>query len=201
MRIGDTNDDGRPDIVSGMFWIECPCDPRNGSWKMHRYGDWDKKHKWGGMNKHGLGDFDGDGMLEIVVNEAENDGSGLAIFKRNPKNLNGLWKSKMIDSGLYCPHNLEATDLNEDGQLDFIVGEMNAGGWHFPLNPNPKIYAQIKQGDLQFTRIVLSEGWGVHEAEIAPKRFQGKILFYENATVQPWLGGQVTHLSSGQQKR
>ena len=42
-------------------------------------------------------------MLEIVVYEADNDGSGLAIFKRNPKNLNGLWKSKMIDSGLYCP--------------------------------------------------------------------------------------------------
>jgi len=28
MRTADSNGDTRPDIVSGLFWIECPSNPR-----------------------------------------------------------------------------------------------------------------------------------------------------------------------------
>jgi len=197
MRIADMNADGRPDIVTGMHWLECPGEPRTGEWKRHRYGDWDRQHRpWGGMNKHGIADFDGDGKIEIVVDEAESPEAKVAVFKRDPANPDGLWKVTPIDGGLYCPHSLEVADLNEDGRPDFIAGEMDAGGWQFPLIPNPRLYAYLNQGGLKFTRSILSQGWGIHEGKFAPKRYRGRLMFFGNSTTQPWFDGMITNLST-----
>ena len=190
MRVADINGDGRPDIVTGMYWLECPADPRTGEWKAHRYGDWDMRLKpWGSMNKHGIADFDGDGELEIVVDEAENEGSRVGIFKRDPKNPNSLWKWSLIDTDLYCPHTLEVADLNGDGMPDFLIGEMDAGGWQFPYNPKPRLIAYLNQGGGKFQKVVLAEGLGTHEGKFAPKPFHGRMLFYANSTIQPGFDG------------
>jgi hypothetical protein len=197
MRIVDMNRDGRPDIVTGMFWLECPPDPRAAGWTPHRYGEWDRQKKpWGGMNKHAIGDFDGDGELEMVVNESENEDSRVAVFKRNSKNPGGLWEATLLDTGLYCPHTLEAADLNEDGRLDFLMAEMDAGGWQFPVTATPRVWAYLNRGGLKFERLLLSGNWGVHEGKIAPKRYDGRLLFYGNSTTQPWYDGMVTNLST-----
>jgi hypothetical protein len=68
-----------------------------------------------------------------------------------------------VDPGVYCAHSLQLADLNRDGRLDIIVGEMTAGGWDFPLQDNPKIYAYMNRGGLAFTKNVLIENAGVHE--------------------------------------
>lgn len=197
MVVADINRDGRPDVVTGMYWLECPPDPRIGPWKAHRFGDWDKTNPpWGGMNKHGVADFNNDGSLDIVVDEAEIPGARLAIFTRDPKHPDHLWTSKEIDTGLYCPHTMAVADLNGDGRPDIVVGEMSAGGWEVPMNPYPRIYAYINQGNLTFRRIVLSDGFGIHEGKIAPQLFEGKILLYGNSTSQTWFDGQTTHLST-----
>lgn len=197
MRVVDMNRDGRPDILTGMFWLECPADPRTPGWKPHRYGEWDRQKKpWGGMNKHAVGDFDGDGGLEIVANESENEDSRVAVFRRDPAQPDGPWKATLLDTRLYCPHTLEAADLNEDGKLDFLMAEMDAGGWQFPLTAKPRVWAYLNRGGLRFERVLLAEGWGVHEGKIAPKRYDGRLLFYGNSTTQPWYDGMATNLST-----
>ena len=197
MRVADINGDGRPDIVTGMYWLECPADPRTGEWKAHRYGDWDKQIKpWGSMNKHGVANFDGDGQLEIVADMAKNEGSRVGIFKRDPKDPSGLWKWSLIDSDLYCPHTLEVADLDGDGRPDFVIGEMDAGGWEFPFTTKPRLIAYLNQGGLKFQKVVLAEGLGTHEAKFAPKLFQGRTMFYGNSTTQPWFDGMITNLTT-----
>ncbi len=197
MRVADINGDGRPDIVTGMYWLECPGDPRTGEWKAHRFGDWDAQIKpWGSMNKHGIADFDGDGQLEIVVDEAENEGSRVGLYKRDPNNPNGLWKWTLIDTDLYCPHTLEVTDINGDGRPDFVIGEMDGGGWEFPFTTKPRLIAYLNQGSGKFQKVVLAEGLGTHEGKFAPKWFQGRMLFYANNTIQANFDGMVTNLTT-----
>jgi hypothetical protein len=168
-----------------MFWIEAPSDPRQDGWTFHRYGTWDRDNEgWGGMNKHGVADFDGDGEVEIVAAEAEIPGARLSLFDREADNGTGLWNETPIEEALYAPHSLVVGDLNEDGQADVVVGEMTAGGWSFPLNPNPKIYGYVNQGG-QFERYTIAEGWGTHEMRVLPERRDGNLVFYAADEIQP----------------
>ncbi len=185
MEIVDVNGDGRKDIVSGMYWIETPPNPRQDGWSFHRYGTWDQHNEgWGGMNKHGVADFDGDGEVEIVAAEAEIPGARLGLFDRESDDGTGRWTETRIEGNLYAPHSLVVGDLNEDGRPDFIVGEMTAGGWDFPINPTPKIYGYVNRGD-QFERYTISAGWGVHEMGIVPERRNGNLVVYAADEIQP----------------
>lgn len=198
IEIADINEDGHEDIVSGNFWIEAPADPTAASWTFHRFSEWDDggDNEWGGMNKHGVADFDGDGSLEIVASEAEIPDARLSIFDRRSKDGTRLWNERSLDSGLDVPHSLVVADLNDDGRPDFIVGEMTAGGWDFPYNPNPKIYAYINQGGMEFEKTVLYEGWGVHEMRIFHESYNGNIMVYGADEIQPQkFDGMNTHVS------
>ena len=139
MEIVDVNGDGRKDIVSGMFWIETPADPRQDGWTFHRYGTWDHDNgRWGGMIMYGVADFDGDGQVEIVAAEAETPGARVGLFDRQEEDGTGLWEETLIEDDLYAPHSVAVGDLDEDGRADFVVGEMTAGGWDHrrrPLRP------------------------------------------------------------------
>ncbi len=194
MALDDINGDGRQDLVSGMFWVESPNDPRE-VWSFHRFGTWDA-NQWGGMTKHALADFDDDGDLEIAAAEAEIPDARFAIFDRTTSDGTGKWQEHRITSDLYCPHSLVAGDFNQDGRPDLAVGEMTAGGWNFPLNPNPKVYLYINQGNMEFTRTVISEGWGVHEMDIAPlEAGEGIILFGADEIQNQKFTGMRTNVS------
>lgn len=193
MVLGDIAGAGRPDIVCGMFFVQCPPDPTHGDWTPRRYGRWDE-NDWGGMTKHALVDLTGDGRPEIVAAEAEIPDARLGIFRRNPEDPDGLWNSELIDEGLYCPHSLAVTDLSGDGRPDIVVGEMTAGGWSFPRNENPRILAYINGGDGTFERHVLSEGLGVHEMGHLVR--DGRVILYAADEIQPQkFPGMQTHVS------
>jgi hypothetical protein len=193
--IGDLAGHGRADIACGLFWVECPTDPARDPWALHQFGDW-QDGGWGGMDKHALADLDGDGRLEIVVAEAEIPDARLGIFRRDPGKPDSLWQCHPIARGLYCPHSLVVTDVDRDGRVDLIVGEMTAGGWDFPRNPAPKIFAYRNRGGFQFDRRLLSEGWGVHEMGIAPPRGDGTVLIFAADENQPHkFPDMTTHVS------
>ena len=140
--------------------------------------------------------MDGDGVNEIIASEAEIENARLGIFKRDPAYPDALWEYHEIDTGLYCPHSLVLADVDNDGSLDIIVGEMTAGGWSFPLHENPRIMAYINHGDYCFKRVTLVEGWGVHEMGVASGRRDGKVLIYAADEIQPQkFPGMNTHVS------
>jgi hypothetical protein len=167
--VGDLAGNGRPDVACGMFWAECPADPRMEAWKVRRFGSFDSGG-WGGMAKLQIADLDADGRQEIVASQAEIPDAKLGVFSRDAKYPDGMWSYREIDAGLYCPHSLVLADLDANGRIDVLTGEMTAGGWSFPLNPRPRIIAYLQGDDGSFGRQVLSERWGVHEMGLVPKR-------------------------------
>jgi hypothetical protein len=192
--VGDVASNGRPDVVCGTFWAECPADPTRDRWRVHRYSRWEDGG-WGGMDKLALADLNGDGRVEIVASEAEIPDARLGVFFRKTGQPDAAWEYREIDKGLYCPHSLLLADLDGDDRTDLVVGEMTAGGWDFPLNPRPRILAYLQQEKQLFERHVLSEGWGVHEMGLAP-RINGEWKLFAADEIQPQKFPQMkTHVS------
>ena len=186
---------GRADVACGMFWAECPADPIKDAWMIRRFGHWEDGG-WGGMAKLGLADMDGDGRLEIVASEAEIPNARLGIFSRNKTKLDGLWTCREIEAGLYCPHSLVLADLDGDSWTDFVIGEMTAGGWSFPLNPHPRILAYLNRGEKPFERHTLAEGLGVHEMGSVPDKQKGALILFAADEIQQKFPEMRTQVSS-----
>lgn len=193
--VGNVAGNGRADVVCGTFWAECPADPTRDRWHVHRYGRW-QDGGWGGMDKLALADINGDGKLEIIASEAEIPDARLGIFFR-PNQLDGPWECREIEKGLYCPHSLVVADFDGDRRPDFVVGEMTAGGWDFPLRERPKIVAYLNRGDERFVRQVMSEGWGVHEMGLAPRQGNSDLVLFAADEIQPQkFPSMKTHVST-----
>ncbi|MBI3463003.1 MAG: VCBS repeat-containing protein [Planctomycetes bacterium] len=196
LAVGDVAGRGRPDVVCGMFWAECPADPTAEPWKLHRYGRWDDGG-WGGMAKVALADLDGDGRQEIVASEAEIPQARLSVFQRSASDPDAPWNEVSVDRDLYCPHSLVLPDIDGDSRAEIIVGEMTAGGWDFPLNPSPKIFVYRNEGNLRFRKSTLVSGWGVHEMGVAPARADGRVLVFAADEIQPQKFPEMqTHVST-----
>jgi len=208
MVLGNIDGNGLPDLVCGNFWAECPANPVTGSWQIHRYSNWDKRstpvfsevpawvkdEPFGGMNQLDLGDMDGDGKLEIVATDAEIPDARIGVFCRDPENSPGLWKETIIDTGLYCPHSLVVTDVNEDKRPDIITGEMTAGGWWFPRTASPKLYLYLNQGNLKFKKYILHEGWGVHMMRMTRIQPDDRLFLFAADEIQSWYKDMKTHV-------
>lgn len=160
--VGDVAGGSRPDVVCGMFWAECPRDPRTDGWALHRYGDFDS-NGWGGMAKTAVADIGGDGRADIIATEAEIPGGRLAIFRRVGDVRDETWECHVLTDALYAPHSLIVTDIDGDGVRDIVVGEMECAGWDFERNDNPRIMAWLERGDFQFEQVTLAENAGIHE--------------------------------------
>ncbi|MGH7135761.1 MAG: FG-GAP repeat domain-containing protein [Pirellulales bacterium] len=194
--VGNLAGNGRPDVVCGTFWAECPRDPSHERWHVRRYSRWEDGG-WGGMDKLTLADMNGDGSLDIVASEAEIPNARLGIFFRRRKEPDSPWECHEIEKGLYCPHSLVVVDLDGDHRTDLVVGEMTAGGWDFPLNPRPQIIAYYNRAQQPFKRQVLSEGWGVHEMGLAPGRNDGGHVLFAADEIQPQKFPMMkTHVST-----
>lgn len=193
MCIGDVAGHGRTDVVCGMHWAECPEDPRVDGWTIRRYGDFDA-NGWGGMAKTAVADIDGNGRAEIIATEAEIPSARLAIFRRSGDGLEGPWESHVVTDALYAPHSLVMTDIDGDGVLDIVVGEMECAGWDFPRIDNPRIMAWLERGDLQFEQVTLAEHAGIHEMSLGPGMTGETVLFGCDETQPQKLEGMETRV-------
>jgi hypothetical protein len=75
-----------------------------------------------GIRMTEAGDFDGDGLLDLVAIEDERKTVTLVFGRKDGTFSQGV----PIDNGNVVPYGLAASDLNGDGKLDFVVGNVAA---------------------------------------------------------------------------
>lgn len=74
----------------------------------------------------GIGDIDGDGLLDIVaaVRKSDQEGESMEVrWWKNPGNGEGNWKSFPIGITIHDSDRIEVADINGNGKMDVIVSE------------------------------------------------------------------------------
>lgn len=112
---GDVNGDGRADILTPRGWLEAPADPRTGPWTFHNQFE---SLKLGALGFIFVEDVNRDGRPDVV----SSNGHDYGVFWL--ENLGGgAWKKQLIDDAWAGAHASTFTDLNGDGQRDFLTGK------------------------------------------------------------------------------
>jgi hypothetical protein len=169
---GDIDGDGKNEIICGTHWYKF----ENGVWRGHRFA------RGYLTTKCVIADIDSDGANEILLAEGDPvvygvpEGGRLSWFKPG-KDITALWEEHVIDSGLLDAHSLVVGDHCTNGKPDLFVAEIGEAGANddyvrFP--PRLMIY-ENHGGAAGFTRHIIDEGTGTHEAVMVDMFGRGKL--------------------------
>jgi hypothetical protein len=110
-----------------------------------------------------VADLNGDGILDIVLCEAETHPARLAWFE-GPH-----WEAHPLRDDIFHGHSLAIADFNGDGLPDIFGGEMGLG-----RNPDPKLIIYLNQGEGQFREVIIQRGIPTHEAKVGDLTGNGR---------------------------
>ncbi len=169
LAVGDIDGDGINELVCGTHWYKYT----ESGWERHKFTS-------GYITtKCAIGDIDGDGKNEIVLSEGDplvygkNQGGKVSWFKAKD-NILGLWEEHVLDDFLYDPHSLQVGDICGNGRLDIFVGEVGKNDSNrCYIGRQPRLIIFENNGDGSFTRHIIDEGTGIHEAVLADLRNKG----------------------------
>ena len=177
LALGDVDNDGMLELVCGVSYYKWFGE----KWAARKFTD--KNYI---TNKICVADVDCDGRNEIILSEGDaciyghEEGCRLAWFKPDNENYAGLWTEHIIETGLLDAHSLAAADLCGNGFPDIFVGEIgvvnkNGGSEDYIVRP-PRLMIYENDGKGNFyTRHVIDEGTGVHEAVLADLDGDGRL--------------------------
>lgn len=175
---------GRTDIVCAGSWFEAPVNAPQGNWKRRPYSSFRN------YCRAGIGDFNGDGLLDIVLAESEYSNGRLAWYEAPADPERGEYKEHILNSGdLYFAHTLGVADFDCDGRADILIGEMGQGGYGAaPPSHSPRLIVYHNDGKGRFTPHIISQkpGVGIHEGIVVDVNGDGKPdIIGKNAIYRP----------------
>ncbi|MCB0130706.1 MAG: VCBS repeat-containing protein [Caldilineaceae bacterium] len=112
---GDMDSDGDMDLLLGTRWLR----NQGRTWRtntLFRTND--------APDRNRLADLDGDGHLDAVVGYEAISKPGKVAWYRRPANATAQWTEHVIATAI-GPMSLDVADMDNDGDLDVIVGEHN----------------------------------------------------------------------------
>jgi len=141
----DLNNDGSADVVTGTSWLE----PAR-QWKVHRFHDSSEL-----PDRHAVVDIDSDGALDIVVGyQAISEKGKLAWYSAVASESRRDPEEHVIDFPI-GPMSLSATDMDDDGDIDIVVGEHDL---KLPENAMLLLYTNLNGKARKWRKSVISRG-------------------------------------------
>ncbi len=142
LAVADLDRDGDADILFSNLWLENRSADA-GSWQAH-----DIAPRWDIDTRVAAVDMNGDGRSDVVLTGSEGE-AGVAWFESPADPRAGPWRAHVIEAGvLVGAHSLAVLDLDLDGDLDVVTGEMHT-------SPGKRILAYL-QGPAGWRRVLIA---------------------------------------------
>jgi chitodextrinase len=158
MSIGDVDSDGDADLVVEDAWLQNPggAAARNpASWTRFNIGPMP------GEFKAFVANIDGDPANEILISCSE--GTDHVVWW-DPDNGDptGSWTSHLIAPWMDRAHTLQAGDMDNDGDMDVVIGQM-----HTSSEKELAVYLNVDGAGQAWQKYVVDQGTGLHSGVVA----------------------------------
>src|SRR5258706_793856 len=176
--LADVDRDGRADILSGNYWIQCP-EQIDSHWRLFAIRTW-SEDKLSGMVQMALADLFGTGVPNLIVSQSEMSKARVAWFEK-PTDPKEQWREHRIESELDLdqPHSLQVADFNGNGRPDILVAERSGEG---------RLIVFSNESGGRFTPYALGRTSGVVDLRVMDWNGDGRpdLLVIERSALSWW---------------
>ncbi len=173
----DFNNDGLMDFYVELDEIEYQGDPENEFFRDRGYvlflylnqGESSFERVFVGSEDHvdtgiifvesALGDFNGDGFIDVVVRDWDTDFEDLAAYSYIYDGESGFTKTRLISNNLSNMNSIRAADVDDDGDLD-VLSLTDNGGVFWYQNDGTGIFTRVYESVTRYENRLDLDGDG-----------------------------------------